>query len=202
MIRALLSALAGFVLTASAFALSAEKQADFEKVAAAWNAVPAAAGAFYQTDSNGGTASGRFWLQKPGRFRFEYAEPEAQLVVADGLTVAVEDKRLETQDRYPLIESPLSILVDDKIALTKRIQLIDVQRRAGEIIVFIRSTEENAEGDLALVFADTDLSLKYWQVTDPAGTQVTVQLQEVQVNPAMEPGLFFIKDPGREEIER
>jgi outer membrane lipoprotein-sorting protein len=200
--RAFLLAAAALAFTGPALALDAAKQKDFQTVAGYWNQVVTAKGAFYQTDSNGGVAQGQFWLRKPGRFRFEYSDPAGQLVVADGLTVAVEDKKLETQDRYPLVESPLSLLVDEKIEFSKTLQLTDVQRRAGEIIVFVRSTAENAQGDLAMVFADTDLQLKYWQITDAAGTKVTVQVQNMELNATLDPELFFISGTADERDER
>ncbi len=192
---------AAIALTLPAAALTPEQQGIWDKVTAYWNGVPTAKGAFVQTDSNGGQASGTFYLRKPGRFRFEYAPPAAQLVIADGYTVAVEDKKLETQDRYPLVETPLSILVDDRIELTDEIQLIDVQTRPGEAFVYLRSTEEDAQGDLVIAFAWPEMALKYWQVTDAAGTKVTVQVSGVETGVQIDPKFFFIEGTSRPEDE-
>ncbi|MEL7453030.1 MAG: outer-membrane lipoprotein carrier protein LolA, partial [Pseudomonadota bacterium] len=67
--------------------------------AAALSAVETAEGRFVQVAPDFSITEGQFYLRRPGRVRFEYDAPVPILVVADGATVAIEDKDLETQDR-------------------------------------------------------------------------------------------------------
>src|SRR6266702_88785 len=44
---------------------------------------------------------GDFYIQKPGKLRFEYDDPSPIAVVADGSSLVVRDRKLATQDVYP-----------------------------------------------------------------------------------------------------
>ena len=80
--------------TAAATALSAEDKALVDKAAAYLQNLAAAKGEFIQTDGRGRTLRGTFYLQRPGKARFEYAPPSGLLIVSDGSNVNVHDRRL------------------------------------------------------------------------------------------------------------
>ena len=58
---------------------------------------------FVQIDERGYSATGKVWLRRPGRVRFEYDPPVPLLIVADGIFVVFVDKELEQVDRLPLL---------------------------------------------------------------------------------------------------
>ena len=74
-------------------------------------------GNFVQVGPDGSRAEGRFYLQKPGRVRFEYNPPNPIELIADGSSVVVRNSKLATQDVYPLSQTPLRFLVADRIDL-------------------------------------------------------------------------------------
>lgn len=202
MIARLLAALAAaLVLVAPAFAaLDAAQQAELKRITDYWNTIQTVEGQFSQVDSNGGASSGGFLIKKPGRFRFDYNPPEQLTVVADGYTVAVEDKKLETQDRYPLVETPLSVMVDENISLDRPdLKILNVERRGDAIVVHLKSTKEDAQGDLLIAFNQADLSLMYWVVRDPQGTQVTVRVGNVTQGMEIDARKFFIAQKDKDE---
>ena len=41
------------------------------------------------------SAAGRLYLQKPGKFRWDYSEPSEQLILADGKQIWFYDKDLQ-----------------------------------------------------------------------------------------------------------
>lgn len=98
------AALAAFVFTATAaqcFALTTETSpaaaAELKQYLAGLKSFEAD---FVQTlrDSRGQEreqAKGRLYLEKPGRFRWEYREPAEQLIVSDGRNVWLYDVELE-----------------------------------------------------------------------------------------------------------
>ena len=62
-----------------------------------------AQGRFTQTNPDRSTQTGSFYLQKPGRIRFEYDKPKGAMVIADGKWVGVFDpKSNRNPTRYPL----------------------------------------------------------------------------------------------------
>jgi len=182
------------VLSGPALALTDFQTADLKRITDYWNSIQTVEGNFAQVDSGGGNATGEFYIKKPGRFRFDYQPPEQLTVIADGYTVAVEDKKLETQDRYPLVETPLSILVDENINLQRPdLEILDVARKDGAVVVHMRSLKEDAQGEILLAFNQDDLALRYWVVRDPQGTQVTVRVSEVKLQGEISASKFFIK---------
>lgn len=200
--RALLAAAAAATLLVSPAlaALNAQQQADLKRITDYWNKIKTVNGTFSQVDSGGGTSYGEFFIRKPGRFRFEYRPPEELTVVADGYTVAVEDRKLETQDRYPLVETPLSMLVDENISLQRPdIQILDVSRKQDALVVYLRSLKEDAQGDLSIAFTEKDLTLLYWVVRDPQGTTVTVRVSDVELQKNISADKFFIREKKEDE---
>ncbi len=200
--RRIFTAVLALVQAGPGLALSDFQQADQKRITDYWNSIQTVEGTFSQVDSGGGSATGDFYIKKPGRFRFDYKPPEQLTVIADGYTVAVEDRRLETQDRYPLVETPLSMLVDQNINLNRPdLQILDVARKDGAVVVHMKSLKEDAQGEILIAFNQDDLALRYWVVRDPQGTQVTVRVADVKIQGDISASKFFIKaqdeDDGR-----
>src|SRR5262245_16450693 len=74
-------------------------------------------GDFVQVGPDGARTEGQFYIQKPGKVRFEYKPPSRIDVIADGQSVVVRDRKLATQDLYPLSQTPLRFLLSDRIDL-------------------------------------------------------------------------------------
>lgn len=181
-------------------ALTAQQAADLKRITDHWNQIQVVQGQFSQVDSGGGASTGDFMIKKPGRFRFDYNAPEELTVVADGYTVAVEDRKLETQDRYPLVETPLSVLVDQNVTLQRPdLQIISVTKKAEAIVVHLKSLKKDAQGELLIAFTEADLSLLYWVVRDPQGTQVTVRVSNVKLGGDIPAAKFFIKQTDEDD---
>lgn len=166
------------------------------------NAIKTMSGEFTQVSSDGGTSEGTFYLKKPGRLRFEYLPPTPLLVVADGYVIAVEDTKLETQDRYPLVESPLSVLLKEEVDLTANENITKVESRSGELRITARADEEELRGTVTFVFSMPEIALRYWVVSDPQGVEVTVILAGVKSGVTLSDSLFEIRDPDEDDPER
>ncbi|HRK70109.1 MAG TPA: outer membrane lipoprotein carrier protein LolA [Micropepsaceae bacterium] len=204
--RAAAAFVAALVLS-SAQAGAAPTLNDDERVAltqvSQWlNSIKTMSGEFTQVSSDGGTSEGTFYLKKPGRLRFEYLPPTPLLVVADGYVIAVEDTKLETQDRYPLVESPLSVLLNDDVDLSTNENITKVESRPGELRITARADEEELRGTITFVFSMPEISLRYWVVSDPQGVEVTVILAGVKSGVTLSDSLFEIRDPGEGGPER
>ena len=87
---------------AAAVSLSAADQALVRQATASLQALTNAKGRFVQTDPNGAASQGTFYLQRPGKMRFEYDPARPLLVVSDGSNVKIYDRALKTFDQYPL----------------------------------------------------------------------------------------------------
>ena len=88
--------------------LSADDQAVLRQAQTYLTAMTTAQGTFVETGPNNQRRTGRYYLQRPGKMRFEYTEPEGLLVVADGNNVSRWDPRLNVFRQAPLGQTPLS----------------------------------------------------------------------------------------------
>ena len=84
-------------------------------------------GNFVQVGPDGSRVKGEFYIQKPGKVRFEYDPPSPIEIVADGQSVVVRDRKLATQDLYPLSQTPLRFLLSERIDLMRDTNVIGVR---------------------------------------------------------------------------
>ena len=64
-------------------------------------------GEFVQFGPRGEQTGGKFFIQRPGKLRFNYDDPSPMRVIADGNNVAIGNTKLKTWDLYPLSKTPL-----------------------------------------------------------------------------------------------
>src|SRR5581483_4358786 len=102
-------------LPLSLFASFDDKQkAQAAKISNYLSSLQSVIGNFVQVGPDGTKSKGRFFIQKPGKVRFEYEPPNPIEVVADGSMVVVRDRNLDTQQPYPLSQTPLRYLLSDR----------------------------------------------------------------------------------------
>jgi outer membrane lipoprotein-sorting protein len=150
-------------------------------------------GNFVQVGPDGSRVKGEFYIQKPGKVRFEYEAPSPIEIVADGKSVVVRNSKLATQDLYPLSQTPLRFLLSERIDLLKETNVISV--RADEMFVTIVIEEKHAvvgTSRLLLMVGAKDFQLKQWTVTDPQGYDTTVAVSNIDTSKRPDPGLFKI----------
>ena len=150
-------------------------------------------GDFVQIGPDGRRTEGKFYLQKPGRMRFEYNDPNPLELISDGKSVAIRDRKLATQDLLLLSQTPLRFLLSDRIDLLKEGNLVNVYQ--DEVFTTLVIDEKQALGGahrLVLMFSTKDAQLKQWTVTDPQGYDTTVALYNLDAGRKPDPGLFRI----------
>ena len=203
-----LAILAATVATAGAHAaeansinndLSASDRADLTRVDNYLSGLTNLQGNFLQVGPDGSLAQGQFYLRRPGRMRFQYDPPEKLLVVADGTWVAVKDGFSAAQ-RYPLGSTPLGILLDDHVDLAKEVKVLAVERQPGALRITLADKNDNAPGNITLVFDEPDLQLRQWIVTDAQGLQTTVALRNIQSGIRADNALFVLKTDQRPSV--
>jgi outer membrane lipoprotein-sorting protein len=150
-------------------------------------------GNFVQVGPDRSRTEGTFYLLKPGRIRFEYNPPSPIELVADGQSVVVRDRKLATQDLYPLSQTPLRFLLAERIDLAKDTNLIAVH--ADDTFVTVAIEERQTLGGshrLMLMFGAKDFQLKQWVVTDPQGYDTTIAVSNLNSTKRPDPALFRI----------
>ena len=177
----------------AAVTFDAGQRAMLEKVNIYFNSVTSLVGKFVQVGPDGGKTEGQFYMQKPGKIRFEYDPPSPIELISDGDTVAVRDRKLATQDIYPLSQTPLKFLLSDKLDLMKDANVAGVYQ--DELFVTVVIEEKNVLAGthrLMIMFGKKDLQLKQWTVTDPQGYDTTVAVSDLDSSKKPDPKLFKI----------
>jgi outer membrane lipoprotein-sorting protein len=171
-----------------------EQRAELTRVSAYLNGIRSLKGSFVQIDPNGTLEQGEFYLSKPGRMRFQYQPPNPLLIVSDGDTVAVKNAKLNTVDRYPLTDTPLDLILGDKIDLNSNLAITGMAEDQSAIVVHARSQSSHAQGDISIAFAKEPLELRQWTVIDAQGLSTTVALKDVETGVALPENLFVLRD--------
>lgn len=173
------------------------QKADLDRISAYLNGIHAMKGSFTQLDGNGGLARGQFWLQKPGKIRFEYFPPAQLTVVSDGYSIMVQNRKLKTTDRYPLLDSPLDFVLSNTLDLKRNPLIVGIDHQPGSIVVRARSAKNRMNGNITMVFADPSLELRQWTIVDAQGQQTTVSLADVQTGVAIPSSTFVLNDENK-----
>jgi outer membrane lipoprotein-sorting protein len=174
-------------------AFDAKQRALVERVNAYLSSVQSMVGDFAQVAPDGARTSGKFYLQKPGRLRFEYNPPSPVELIADGQSMVVRDRKLATQDLYPLSQTPLRFLLADRIDLLKDTDLVGVYSDNMFVTMVIEQRQIiGGTYRLMLMFSTKDLELKQWTVTDPQGYDTTVAVFNLDKHKKPDPDLFKI----------
>jgi outer membrane lipoprotein-sorting protein len=150
-------------------------------------------GKFVQIGPDGSRSTGAFYIQKPGKVRFEYDPPSQVAIVADGSSVMIRDQQLDTQDIYPLSQTPLRFLLSDKIDLMRDTNVVSVS--ADDMFTQVTIEERQplvGTSRLMLMIGAKDNQLKQWTITDPQGYDTTIAIYGLDPNKKIDPNLFKI----------
>lgn len=171
----------------------ANQKALASKVSAYMSTLQNVSGNFVQVGPDGKRSTGDFYIQKPGKIRFEYDDPSPIALVADGSSVIVRDRRLATQDVYPLSQTPLRYLLSDRIDLMRDTNVVGVASDDMFISVTIEEKQPLVgTSRLMLMIGAKDNQLKQWTVTDPQGYDTTVAVYNLDTTKKLDPGMFRI----------
>ena len=152
---------------------------------------PTMRGEFMQFGPDGSQTSGKFYLQRPGKIRFDYAAPAALTVKADGRTVGINNRKLKTWDFYPLSKTPLKLLLSDRIDVGDK-SIKSVKREADLTTVVMEDKSVFGNSKITLMFDPKTYDLRQWTITDDQGKDTSVMIFNVTENVKFKRSLFHI----------
>ena len=175
--------------------LSADDRAVLARAQATLQNLASAQGSFVET-SGAQRREGRFWLQRPGKMRFEYSNPAGLLVVSDGSNVKRYDPRLNVFRQVPLSQTPLSTFLARTVRLDQGVRIDRVVRMqdGGYSITALDARRPN-DGAVVLMFGGSPERLLEWTIRDAQGTMTRTQLTRVIAAPNLAASLFQLRDP-------
>jgi outer membrane lipoprotein-sorting protein len=181
------------LLPGQASAFDDKQKALLDRISLYLSSMQTLVGNFVQIGPDGSRTEGTFYIQKPGKVRFEYTPPNPIDVVADGSSVAVRNRDLNTQDIVSLSQTPLRYLLADHIDLLHDTDVVSVSSDDKYVTVVVQEKQVMVgTSRLMIMFDAKDLTLKQWTVTDPQGLDTTVAVYNLDSNKKPDPNLFVI----------
>ena len=150
-------------------------------------------GEFIQFGPDGSRIEGTFALLRPGRIHFKYAEPAQVEIISDGKSVAIRDKRRDTQDLWPLKRTPLRFLLSEDIDLFATSNVTNVSVASDIVTVVVKESTLFGEGTLSMIFDGKSHELRQWTITDAQGLDTSVAIYNVEKNTPVNPKRFDIQ---------
>ena len=157
------------------------------------NSLQSVTSRFTQESADGSTATGLFYLQKPGKMRFEYDAPSPALLVADGTALAVFDKKSNRgPQRYPQSSTPLSLLSRSDVDIRRSKFVQQLEASSAEIHLTLFDPENADNGNIKMIFERNPVRLVEWIVVDGSGLESVVRLGSISTDISLDSALFSI----------
>lgn len=158
-----------------------------------------------QKDEHGSitqTSSGKLWLARPGKFKWSYEKPYAQLMSCDGERLWMYDPDLAQVTVRPAgasLQGTPAQLLTDRVALEKQFKVEDLGIEGG--LRKLKLTPRAAESD----FKSVQLWLadgvpQRMSFFDQLGGSSEVSFSHLKVNEKLDPKLFVFEVPKGTEI--
>lgn len=188
----------GFVLGAAAvLALSAlpmpalANSSAAQQIADHFSSVKTMMGEFVQFGPRGEQTGGKFFIERPGKLRFNYEQPSPMRVIADGRNVVIGNTKLKTWDLYPLSKTPLSLLLAERIDLGNQM-VRDVKEEADLTTIVLGDRTLLGDSTITLMFDPKSFELRQWTITDLQNKDTSVMIFNVESGVNFDPSVFEI----------
>ncbi len=165
-----------------------------KKVSGYFGGLQSLKGAFVQTGADKKRLKGKFYLMRPGKFRFDYALPSKQIIISDGEMLAIQDWDLNNEDRVELDKTPFRLLLRKDVDLARDAKILEVQSADDLIVVALRDNSPDTPGTIKLFLSTApELELREWQTLDAQGQQTQVQVSDLVKGETLDAELFKIQ---------
>lgn len=178
----------------------AQANSGLSQVQAHLRAVDTMTARFTQTDRRGRTLSGTLSLKRPGKIRFDYGRNANMLIVGDGRALTFVDYDVNDVQRWPINDSPLSVLLNPNQNLSRfaRVTRDDAQ----VLMIEARDPRRREFGTITIAFAKSasapaGLILQGWNTLDAQNNLTTIRLSGQRFNVPVADSLFSYRDPRR-----
>ena len=169
-----------------------KKQVDLvRKVNAYFNQLTSVKGTFIQTDAENKRRRGKYYISRPGRFRFEFNLPSRVVIISDGRYVSIQDRDLNTDDRWDLAYTPFRSLLQKDVDLLRDARILEVQEADNTITIAFEDKSGDASSRLKLFLTAKPVTqIRAWIVKDAQGLDTRVDLTEVVATAELDGNLF------------
>ena len=162
-----------------------------QKVADHFASVKSMTGEFIQFGPNGEQTGGKFFIERPGKLRFNYEAPSAIRVISDGKAVVIGNRKLRTWDLYPLDKTPLKLLLSDRIDLSAD-TVKSVTEDPDLTTIVLGNKSVFGDSTISMMFDPTSFELRQWTIRDAQGKDTSVMVFNVQTGVRFADNVFDV----------
>lgn len=186
--RILLALAAALMISPAA---RAQEMLPLAEISTYLNSITTAQSPFTQINDDGTLSTGRLWLKRPGRARFEYDPPNAATVVAGGGAVVIHDpKSNQPPETYPLKRTPLSLILAANVDLDRANMVVGHDFDGTATVVTAQDPENPDYGHIQMMFTADPVELRKWVITDGGGSRTTVILGALETGARLGNNMF------------
>jgi chaperone LolA len=158
-------------------------------------------------DSRGQVTSkstGKLAIQKPGKFRWDYAKPNEQIIVCDGVRISLYDPDLQqvTIRRADLsLQGTPAMLLSGEGNLRDSFEIEHVEQRDGMMVINLSPKRNDTDFKLVQMALRKD-ALVAMSLTDKLGQTTLLEFQQFKRNASLSDSLFkFVAPKGVDVID-
>lgn len=156
-----------------------------------FNGMQTLRGTFSQTDPDAKRTRGKFFVKRPGKFRFDYGAASRKVVISDGRMLAIQDQDLFNEDIVELDNTPFRLLLRKDVDLLRDALVLDAQEAEDVLTVTVQDKNPDAPGRIQLFLTRKPKpELKEWVITDAQGLRTRVELNDVVQNDPVDDATF------------
>lgn len=175
----------------------AEGKLSLSEISKYLNGMTTAQAPFTQVNDDGTLSTGKLYIHRPGRMRFQYEKPNNAVVMAGGGTVVIQDpKSNQPAESYPLKRTPLSIILQRNVDLGRANMVVGHSFDGTSTIVTAQDPEHPDYGNIELMFTGNPVELRKWVINDSSGSSTTVILGGLEMDVRLNSNLFTPPNAG------
>lgn len=144
------------------------------------------------------SASGKFYLQRPGKFRWDYAEPSQQLVLGDGHEIWFYDKDLQqanVRDMDATLASTPAVLLSGTGSVAEQFDIKALPDEGGLRWFQLIPKHPGTDFELVRIGFDKDGELASMFLADKLNQITQLTFTHPVKNPKFIPDLFTFSPP-------
>jgi outer membrane lipoprotein carrier protein len=140
---------------------------------------------------------GVFYLQRPGKFRWDYTEPKGQIVLADGRTVWLVEEDLKQAYQKPqsdALRGTPALLLTEQLKLDDHFEIADLGPSQDlEWVELVPRDSESQFTRILLAFKGNEL--RRMELADKFAQVTRFSFRDIKRNPRLDPTLFVYTPP-------
>ena len=131
---------------------AAKDQADIARIESYLNDLRKISADFAQIDDTGSILRGHISIQRPGKMRVDYDEPNKDFIIADGRSVHIWNDELQEQTNVDQGSSLAEFILRDPVRMDGDVKIKSFHRGSGKLEITLVQTDDLAAGSLMRLF--------------------------------------------------